>query len=74
MNQRRFLKGLASEPTGVKPFASDFLQRHGLGSASNAQRAIESLLERDVIDRNNSSFIIVDRFFKIWVQKIQSGE
>jgi hypothetical protein len=74
MNQRRFLKGLASEPTGVKPFASDFLQRHGLGSASNVQRAIESLLERDVIDRNNSSFIIVDRFFKIWVQKIQSGE
>jgi hypothetical protein len=68
------LKGLASEPTGVKPFASDFLQRHGLGSASNVQRAIESLLERDVIDRNNSSFIIVDRFFKIWVQKIQSGE
>lgn len=74
MNQRRFLKGLASEPTGVKPFSSDFLQRHGLGSASNAQRAIEPLLEKDVIDRNDSSFIIVDRFFKIWVQKIQSGE
>jgi len=73
INQRRFLKGLASEPTGVKPFASDFIQRHGLRSASNAQRAIESLLEREVIDRDNSSFIIIDRFFKIWIQKTQSG-
>jgi hypothetical protein len=74
INQRRFLKGLASEPTGVKPFASDFIQRHGLRSPSNAQRAIESLLERDVIDRDNSSFIIIDRFFKIWIQKTQSGQ
>jgi hypothetical protein len=74
INQRRFLRGLASEPMGVKPFASDFIQRHGLRSASNAQRAIESLLERDVIDRDNGSFIIIDRFFKIWIQKIQSGK
>ena len=69
LNQRRFLKGLASEPSGVKPFASDFIQRHGLRSASNAQRAIEPLLERDIIDRDNGSFIIIDRFFKIWIQK-----
>jgi uncharacterized protein len=68
------LKGLASEPMGVKPFASDFIHRHGLRSASNAQRAIESLLKRDIIDRDNSSFIIIDRFFKIWIQKTQSGK
>ena len=73
INHRRFLKGLASEPTGVKPFASDFIHRRGLRSASNAQRAIESLLKRDIIDRDNSSFII-DRFFKIWIQKTQSGK
>ena len=72
-NQRKFLKGLAFEPAGVKPFASDFVQRYGLRSASNAQRAIESLLERDVIDRDNGSFMIVDRFFRIWVQKTQKG-
>jgi hypothetical protein len=74
MNQRRFLKGLASEPPGVKPFASDFIQRHGLRSASNAQRVVESLQERDVIDRDNSSFIMIDRFFKIWVQKTQRAK
>lgn len=72
INQRRFLTGLASEPPGIRAFASDFIQRYGLRSASNAQRAIESLLERDMIDRDNGSFIIIDRFFKIWIQKAQS--
>jgi hypothetical protein len=71
INQRRFLKGLAADPVGVKAFASDFIQRHGLRSASNVQRAIEYLLEKDVIDRDNSSFVIIDRFFKVWIQKTQ---
>jgi AAA+ ATPase superfamily predicted ATPase len=53
--------------------APSIVQRYGLRSASNAQRAIESLLERDVIDRDNGSFMIVDRFFRIWVQKTQKG-
>jgi len=74
INQRRFLEGLASEPVGVKPFASDFIQRHGLRSASNAQRAIEYLLEKDVIDRDNSFFVIIDRFFKVWIQKTQGSK
>jgi AAA+ ATPase superfamily predicted ATPase len=73
VNQRRFLTGLASEPPGIRVFASDFIQRYGLRSASNAQRAIESLLERDIIDRDNGSFIISDRFFKIWIQKTQGA-
>jgi hypothetical protein len=70
-NQRRFLKGLASEPLGVKPFAAEFIQRYDLGSASNAQRAVDALLERDIIDREDGTFVITDRFFRIWVQRVQ---
>ena len=72
MNQRRFLKGLASESRGVKPFASDFIQCYGLGSPSNVQRVVEALTEKDIIERDNGSFIIIDRFFRIWIQKIQT--
>ena len=71
-NQKRFLKGLASEPAAIKPFAAEFIQRYDLGSASNAQRAMETLLEKDIIDRDNGSFVITDRFFKIWIQKTQN--
>jgi hypothetical protein len=66
-NQRRFLKGLAAEPDGVQPFSSAFVQRYGLRSSSNAQRAVEPLLKRDVLDRDNGSFIFLDRFFRLWV-------
>jgi hypothetical protein len=71
MNQRKLLKGLAAEEDPVKPFAGHFVQRAGLGSPSNAQRAVDSLLERDLIDRDNGSFIITDRFFRLWIQSVQ---
>lgn len=71
INQKKLLKGLASEPAGARPFASTFVGRHGLGSASNSQRAVKSLLNRDLIDRDNGSFLITDRFFRIWIQQKQ---
>ncbi len=71
MNQRKFLKGIASEAAPVKPFAGEFVRRSGLGSPSNAQRAVDALLDRDVIDRENGSFLITDRFFRLWVQRVQ---
>ena len=71
MNQRKFLKGLAGEAAPVKPFAGEFVRRSGLGSPSNAQRAVESLLDKDVIDRENGSFLITDRFFRLWIQTVQ---
>jgi len=70
-NQRKLLKGLAGQTAKVKPFAGEFVRRSGLGSPSNAQRAVDSLLERDVIDRENGSFIITDRFFRLWIQTAQ---
>jgi hypothetical protein len=70
MNQRRFLRGLAHESGDVKPFGAQFTRRWGLRSASNAQRAVEGLLERDVVDRANGRYSIVDRFFRIWVQRM----
>ena len=73
LQQRRFLKGLAHEPSGIKPFASDFLSKYNLGSASTTQRAVATLLDRDVIDRDNSSYLITDRFFRLWIQNVQAG-
>ncbi len=70
--QKRFLKGLANEVAGVKVFAGEFVRRNGLGSASNVQRAVNALLERDIIDRDNGSFLITDRFFRLWIQVAQA--
>ena len=68
-NQRRFLKGLAQEPVGVRTFASAFTRRYGLRSASNAQRAVAALIEKDVIEPTNGSYVIDDRFLAIWIRR-----
>jgi len=73
MNQRRFLKGLANEQGRIRPFEADFIQSYDLGSPSNVQRVVQSLLERDVIDYDNGSPIIADRFFRIWLHKLGVG-
>ena len=69
--QKRFLKGLAAEAAGVKVFGGEFVSRYSLSSASNAQRAVEALLAKDIIDRDNGSFLITDRFFRLWIQSAQ---
>jgi hypothetical protein len=70
VNQRKFLKGLAREVAKVQPFSSEFIAEYGLGSASNVQRVVDSLLDKDVIDRDNGSFLISDRFFRLWVRNL----
>jgi uncharacterized protein len=72
LNQKRLLKELALEPAGVKTFRGHFVKRHGLGTASSSQRAVESLLNRDLIARDNGSFLISDRFFRIWIGQRQT--
>lgn len=70
-NQQRFLVGLTDEHNRMKPFSATFLRRYRLGTASSAQRVVDTLLERDIIDHEGRSFIILDRFFRMWIQKVQ---
>jgi AAA+ ATPase superfamily predicted ATPase len=70
-NQQRFLRGLASETDLTKPYDAAFLRRYNLGSASSVQRVVETLFKKDIVDRENGTFIILDRFFRLWIQKMQ---
>ena len=68
-NQQRFLRGLALDGPDIQPFSSEFVQAHGLRTPSNAQRAADSLLKLDVIDREDGAFVVTDRFFKLWLRR-----
>lgn len=68
VNQRRFLSGLVQAERGAEVFGSSFIKQNNLKSASSVQRVIENLLERDVIDREEGSYFIADRFFYLWVK------
>ena len=69
INQRRFLRGLAVEDHHVSLYSLAFVQKYGLGNPSAIQRLSAALLKRDVIDRNARSFVISDRFFRIWIRE-----
>jgi len=69
-NEQRLLRGLADSDIPPKPYSSDFTRRYGLRSASNSQRAAESLLRKDIIDQEPSSLVITDRFFRLWIRKL----
>jgi uncharacterized protein len=69
-NEQRFLRGLAESETLPKPFSADFTRTYGLRSASNTQRAVESLVASDVIERESSSYVITDRFFRLWINSL----
>ncbi len=51
-NQMRLLKGLATEPdeTVIGIYETKFLQRTRLNSSGNAQRAIEGLIDKGILD------------------------
>ena len=70
-NPRRFLRGVAAEELGVQVFASEFLRKYQLGSSSNVQRAIELLLKKDIIDKEEGNVVIPDRFFRLWINSKQ---
>jgi len=69
INQRRFLRGLAVEDHHVSPYSSAFLQKYGLGHPSSIQRLSSALIKRDVIDRDARSYLISDRFLRIWIRE-----
>lgn len=59
-DQKRLLMALAREDSAMAITGKEFVQRHGLGSASNVQYAARRLQERGVLNEHNR---FVDPFF-----------
>ena len=71
LKARQLLVALAKEEdTQVRPFSSDFLRKHNLGSASSVQRAITRLLEEEVLEKTDGGYQFTDVFFKRWLREM----
>lgn len=66
-NQRRLLGALAREPGSKALFSGRFLRSSGFGSASSVQRAVASLLERELLSEQDGSLELADPFLKRWL-------
>lgn len=65
--QKSLLTALSREPE-AQVFSGPFLSRFHLGSASSVQRALQGLLEKDLLDKEKERFVFQDPFFGLWLK------
>ncbi len=68
--QFQLLKALAKED-GVKQItASDFIATHKLKQASSVNRALKSLIEKEMINEEDGIYYVYDVFFSKWLNRL----
>lgn len=65
VSQRAVLRAIAA---GRAPTATDTLREFGLNAASTASKAVEALVERQFLVRDESGLIFDNPFFRRWVE------
>lgn len=68
--QKSLLAALSSEPE-AQIFSNPFLSRYRLGNPSSVQKALQLLIEKDILDREGNHIVFQDPFFALWLQKRQ---
>lgn len=67
VNQKLVLEALAHGPG--HPFKAEYRRRHGLGPATNVQRALKALEEREVVIGESGEYRIVEPFLAAWMRR-----
>ncbi len=63
--QRLVLQALAREPG--RPFTADYRVRHGLPPATNVQKALRALEQREVVSGDRGAYRIAEPFLAEWL-------
>ena len=64
--QRLLLEALAAEPG--RPYSAEYRARHGLPPATNVQKALNALLKRELVARDDEGrFAVAEPFFAAWI-------
>ena len=67
---RRMLRAVALEDPLHNPYSGEVLSKYGFKSPSSAGRAIEYLVNHDIINRSSKEdYRIVDRFLAMWCRR-----
>jgi len=73
--QWNLLKAVAKEEKVYQPNSKDFIEKHKLGIPANIQRAMESLLNKEMLYKGNDStgayYTVYDVFLSRWMEKLE---
>ena len=67
--QRLLLQALAAEPG--RPYTVDYRRRHGLPAATNVQKALRALEQRELVTRRTDGLVAISEpFFADWISRL----
>ena len=69
-NQLSLMKAIAQEGCVVSPQGDEFIKRYNLPSASSIKTALDVLLDKDLVYRTQTGYIIYDHFLAIWLRRL----
>ena len=67
--QISLLTALAIENGFDKPTSGDFITSHKLGSASTVKSAMDNLINKEMIYRENETYYVADVLFALWLKR-----
>ena len=62
------LRAIAIDGEVKSPNSNEFLLRHSLGAASSVNQAINSLIDKEFVMRENGALLLQDKFFREWIR------
>ena len=69
-NQQALMKAIAKEGSVATPQGDTFIKRYNLPSSSSVKTALDVLLDKDLIYRTQTGYIIYDYFFAVWLNRL----
>ena len=72
--QLRVLTAVAKEHKIDNPTNNGFLKKHNLTAASSVKLAINALIDKSLVLKDeNRSYFVYDRFFSLWLRRLQNN-
>lgn len=69
-NQLSLLKAIAKERCVESPMSAAFMKKYDLPTSSSIKTALDTLLEKELLYRQESGYIIYDTFFELWLKQL----
>ena len=70
VKQKELFYAIAQEGRARGVTSGAFVKKHSLSSTSSVQSALGKLLEKQLITQEEDCYLVVDRFFAIWLQRM----